>query len=82
MYTLKCGFLTSRVCDQSIMMMIVRYFWCVKAQAAVMLGLTSISRLQKSRAGWSLFSSYVCVAMPKAGGRISSAYHNVWEVFF
>ena len=56
------GFVTSRFCDQSIVMTIVTYLLCAMAKAAVMLGSTSIFWLQKSRAEWSLCSSCVCVA--------------------
>ena len=65
------GFMTSRVCDWDIVMVIVRYLCCSMAKSAVILGSTSISRFWESRAYSPLCSSYVSVATPKAGGGFS-----------
>ena len=53
------------------MMMVVEYTWCIMAEAATMLGLIFISRLWESRAGLPLYSFYVCMFAPKAGGGFS-----------
>ena len=57
--SVSAGLMTSRVCDLSIVIMIMTYLWCAVGKAAVIFGLTSVSWLQKSRTGWTLCSSYV-----------------------
>ena len=49
----------------------MRYLWSTMAEASVMLGSTSFSMLWESRAGLPMFSSYVWVDTPKAGGGFS-----------
>ena len=43
------GFITSEVCDLSIVMMIVRYLWCTVANVATTLDFISILWLWKYR---------------------------------
>ena len=62
---------TSRICVWNIVMTIVKYLWCTMAEAAAISSLTNISRSQESRAVLPLYSSYVYVVTPKAGGVFS-----------